>query len=74
MLFLGLGTGLGSALVWESILMPLELGDLPYPDGHIIENYVGIPGVELLGRALSDRLEGRDPGREETLGSEETLE
>jgi hypothetical protein len=50
MLFLGLGTGLGSALVWEKILMPLELGDLPYPDGHIIENYLGIPGLELLGQ------------------------
>src|SRR6476620_5619632 len=30
MLFLGLGTGLGSALVLESMLFPLELGDLPY--------------------------------------------
>ena len=30
MLFLGLGTGLGSALVWDRTLMPLELGDLPY--------------------------------------------
>jgi hypothetical protein len=49
MLFLGLGTGLGSALVWERTLMPLELGDLPYPDGKIIENYLGIPGLELLG-------------------------
>ena len=49
MLFLGLGTGLGSALVWEKVLMSLELGDLPYPKGHIIENYLGIPGVELLG-------------------------
>jgi predicted NBD/HSP70 family sugar kinase len=49
MLFLGLGTGLGSALVWEKTLMPLELGDLPYPHGHIIENYLGIPGLELLG-------------------------
>jgi hypothetical protein len=50
MLFLGLGTGLGSALVWEKTLMPLELGDLPYPDGNIIENYLGIPGLELLGQ------------------------
>ena len=49
MLFLGLGTGLGSALVWESTLMSLELGDLPYPDGHIIENYLGVPGLALLG-------------------------
>jgi len=49
MLFLGLGTGLGSALVWDETLMPLELGDLPYRRGHIIENYLGIPGRELLG-------------------------
>ena len=33
MLFLGLGTGLGSALVWDRNLMSLELGDLPYPNG-----------------------------------------
>ena len=49
MLFLGLGTGLGSALVWDKTLMSLELGDLPYPDGHIIENYLGVPGLALLG-------------------------
>jgi predicted NBD/HSP70 family sugar kinase len=49
MLFLGLGTGLGSTLVWNSTLMPLELGDLPYPNGKIIENYLGIPGLESLG-------------------------
>jgi len=49
MLFLGLGTGLGSALVWDRMLMPLELGDLPYRHGHIIEDYLGIPGLVLLG-------------------------
>jgi polyphosphate glucokinase len=49
MLFLGLGTGLGSALVWEKTLLPLELGDLPYRDGDIIENFLGIPGVESMG-------------------------
>src|SRR5213594_5227248 len=49
MLFLGLGTGLGSALVWNKTLMPLELGDLPYRDGHIIENYLGVPGLAFLG-------------------------
>ena len=49
MLFLGLGTGLGSALVWKRTLMSLELGDLPYPDGRIIENYLGVPGLALLG-------------------------
>jgi hypothetical protein len=49
MLFLGLGTGLGSALVWEKTLLPLELGDLPYSEDEIIENYLGVPGVALLG-------------------------
>jgi ROK family len=49
MLFLGLGTGLGSALAWEKTLMPLELGDLPYRDRDIIENFLGIPGIERLG-------------------------
>jgi polyphosphate glucokinase len=49
MLFLALGTGLGSALVWERTLLPIELGDLPYPDDEIIENYLGGPGVALLG-------------------------
>jgi hypothetical protein len=49
MLFLGLGTGLGSALAWEKNLLPLELGDLPYRDGDIIENFLGIPGIERLG-------------------------
>src|SRR6266568_5310631 len=49
MLFLGLGTGLGSALVWERTLLPLELGDLPYPEDEIIENYLGVPGVAVLG-------------------------
>jgi len=29
--------------------LPLELGDLPYPEGKIIENYLGVPGLELLG-------------------------
>src|SRR5215471_5525052 len=50
MLFLGLGTGLGSALLWDRTLMPLELGDLPYREKYIIENYLGIPGLELLGQ------------------------
>jgi predicted NBD/HSP70 family sugar kinase len=49
MLFLGLGTGLGSALVYPKTLLPLELGDLPYRDGGIIENYLGKPGLARLG-------------------------
>jgi len=49
MLFLGLGTGLGSALVLEQMLFPLELGDLPYRERDIIENFLGIPGIDRLG-------------------------
>ena len=49
MLFLGLGTGLGSALILENLLFPLELGDLPYRDRDIIENFLGIPGIKRLG-------------------------
>ena len=49
MLFLGLGTGLGSALVWDSYVLPLELGDLPYRNGSIIEDYLGKPGLARLG-------------------------
>src|SRR3954463_3945242 len=49
MLFLGLGTGLGSALVWEKNLLPLELGDLPY-EGGIIENVIGKVGFDSLGK------------------------
>jgi polyphosphate glucokinase len=49
MLFLGLGTGLGSAMAWQKNLLPLELGDLPYRDGKIIEQYLGKPGLARLG-------------------------
>jgi len=49
MLFLGLGTGLGSALVWSNYVLPLELGDLPYRNGNIIEDYLGKPGLARLG-------------------------
>src|SRR6266404_8246842 len=50
MLFLGLGTGLGSALVWEKTLLPLELGDLPYRRHEIIEEWLGEPGLDRLGQ------------------------
>lgn len=54
MLFLGLGTGLGSALVWNKNVLPLELGDLPY-EGGIIEEVLGKPGLELLGKKVWQR-------------------
>ena len=49
MLFLGLGTGLGSTLVWSNYVLPLELGDLPYHNGSIIEDYLGKNGIKCLG-------------------------
>jgi polyphosphate glucokinase len=49
MLFLGLGTGLGSTLIWETNVLPLELGDLPYGNGDVIESYLGKSGMKLLG-------------------------
>jgi polyphosphate glucokinase len=50
MLFLGLGTGLGSALVWEDHVLALELGDLPYVDNGIIEPVLGDEGLRKLGK------------------------
>lgn len=49
-LFLGLGTGLGAALVWENNVLPLELGDLPYRDHRRIEDWLGKGGLERLGK------------------------
>jgi polyphosphate glucokinase len=50
MLFLGLGTGLGSALVVDGIVEPMELGHLPYKKGRTYEEYVGAAGLKRLGR------------------------
>jgi polyphosphate glucokinase len=49
MLFLGLGTGLGSAMIVDGILEPMELGHLPYRKG-TFEDYVGIRGLDRLGK------------------------
>ncbi len=49
MLFLGLGTGLGAALVWERHVFQLELGHLPYREPDVIENFLGIAGIDRLG-------------------------
>jgi polyphosphate glucokinase len=50
MLFVGLGTGLGSALVVEGIVQPLELAHLPYRRGRTFEQYVGTAALERFGR------------------------
>ena len=49
MLFLGLGTGLGSALVQDGKVEPMELGHLPYKK-RTFEDYVGTRGLKRLGR------------------------
>jgi len=49
MLFLGLGTGLGSAMVVEGIVEPMELGHLPYRKA-TFEDYLGIRGLAKYGR------------------------
>src|SRR6516162_7501531 len=50
MLFLGLGTGLGSALIIDGVLAPLELAHLPYKKRKSFEDYVGARGLERLGK------------------------
>ena len=49
MLFLGLGTGLGSTLIADGIVEPMELGHLPYRK-RTFEDYVGIRGLQRLGK------------------------
>jgi polyphosphate glucokinase len=50
MLFLGLGTGLGSALIINGMLEPTELAHLPYKKGRTYEDYVGLAGLKRLGK------------------------
>lgn len=49
MLFLGLGTGLGSAMVVEWVVVPMELGHLSYKKG-TVEDYLGLRGLKRLGK------------------------
>jgi polyphosphate glucokinase len=49
MLFLGLGTGLGSAMIVNGNLEPMELGHLPYKKG-TYEDYVGAKGLDRFGK------------------------
>jgi predicted NBD/HSP70 family sugar kinase len=50
MLFLGLGTGLGSALIVEGVIAPLELAHMPYKKGRTYEDYLGERGLKRLGK------------------------
>jgi polyphosphate glucokinase len=50
MLFLGLGTGLGSAVIVDGVIEPMELAHLPYKKGRTYEDYVGAAGLKRSGK------------------------
>ncbi len=50
MLFIGLGTGLGTALIVDGVVEPMELAHLPYKKNRTYEEYVGKRGLKRLGK------------------------
>jgi polyphosphate glucokinase len=50
MLFLGLGTGLGTTLIIDGVVAPMELAHLPYKHGRTYEDYLGKAGLERSGK------------------------
>ncbi len=50
MLFLGLGTGLGSTLIAQNVIIPLELGELPSRNGEPLSAVLGRSGFNKLGK------------------------
>jgi polyphosphate glucokinase len=50
MLFLGLGTGLGSAMIVDGVLEPMELAHLMYKNGKTYEDYLGLRGLKRVGK------------------------
>jgi polyphosphate glucokinase len=66
MLFLGLGTGLGAALIVDGILEPLELAHLPYKKGRTYEDYAGLTGLKRLGKRKWRRYVGEVVGQLKT--------
>ncbi len=50
MLFLGLGTGLGAAMIIDGVVEPMELAHLPYKKGKTYEEYVGAAAMERRGK------------------------
>lgn len=49
MLFLGLGTGLGSAMIIDGLIEPMEIAHLPYKKGKSFEHYLGSDGLKRSG-------------------------
>jgi polyphosphate glucokinase len=58
MLFLGLGTGLGAALVIEGLVQPLEIAHLPYRSGKTYEDFLGKRGLDRMGKKRWRQLVG----------------
>jgi polyphosphate glucokinase len=52
MLFLGLGTGLGSAMIMDRVVIPLELGDIVHPSGQLLSERMGKDGLAKNGRPV----------------------
>jgi polyphosphate glucokinase len=50
MLFLGLGTGLGSAMIVDGVVQPMELAHLPYKNRKTYEDYLGVRGLHRMGK------------------------
>jgi len=50
MLFLGLGTGLGSAMIVDGVLEAMEVAHLPYKKGRTYEDYLGLRGLQRMGK------------------------
>jgi len=50
MLFLGLGTGLGAAMIVDNVAQPMELAHLPYKKGKTFEDYAGERGLAKFGK------------------------
>lgn len=50
MLFLGLGTGLGTAMIMDNVCVPLEIGHLPYRKTLSYEDYIGLRGLKRRGK------------------------
>src|SRR5687768_15063596 len=59
MLFLGLGTGLGSALIAQNAIISLELGQLLFSDGTMLGEMLGRRGLRRLGKKAWRGLVGR---------------
>ena len=64
LLFLGLGTGLGSTLIVDGVAVPMELAHLPFRKG-TFEDYVGVRGLQRVGKRTGARCvrRGRAPHR-----------